>query len=660
MATDQTARAGFSWIDFDNDGDVDVATASGKPAAETNIWVNTSSGWTKYNIIGTGSNIGRSAAGVSWADYDNDGDFDLFIAVTRDNNDTDWEPDRLYRNDTESPDTPVFTQMTASNVGTWIADSSLSYSSAWGDYNNDGYVDLFVGNDGPHGEGYSNFLIRNDGDGTFTKVTDGAINDSTFIRAAAWADFDNDGDLDLISGRDGKNILFTNGGNSNHYLNVSLVDTRTNTNTTAFGSRLEIYAPSKQIREVTSQSGLGSQNSLRQHFGLGSTTSVDSVVVKWLSNDGSNTRVHTAYSHLPSNKFLVYTYGDLNVTASVMASRTFMYLFGNTGAAVEFNSNSDTDGGNLTVQRYTSGPTGNTFSGSALAPDASTVTPNVAAADRYWSISESGLTGNFSSTVYLDISNMGGVSNRDRLVIMSRANSSSPWQPHNTSRIGNTLYTSGVSSFSEWTIGSNSSDNSLPVKLISFDGAGADGKVFLNWKTASEIENLGFILERQVEGGLFHELASYRTDKALQGQGNSSHMMEYNFTDETVNNNQWYTYRLSDVSYSGRKSVLGTVKVRPQLSVEDYCLYDNYPNPFNSSTLIGFNIRQSARQKTPLKVELTVYNILGQKVLELVNGRRKPGKYSVSFNAGGLPSGVYYYRLKSGLFVQTKKMILMR
>ena len=108
------------------------------------------------------------------------------------------------------------------------------------------------------------------------------------------------------------------------------------------------------------------------------------------------------------------------------------------------------------------------------------------------------------------------------------------------------------------------------------------------------------------------------------------------------------------------ETAVGLADENPGMILKRFALAQNYPNPFNSSTLIGFNIRQSARQKTPLKVELTVYNILGQKVLELVNGRRKPGKYSVSFNAGGLPSGVYYYRLKSGLFVQTKKMILMR
>lgn len=662
LTSDQTARGGLSMVDFDNDGDLDIATASGAPAGETNIWVNTPSGWTKYTLIPSGQPNGRTASGVSWGDYDNDGDFDIFVSIKRDYDDSKWAPNKLFRNDTSSPDTPVFTEMTTSDVGTWLADSSFSYGSCWGDYDNDGYLDLFVGNDGPPDQGYRNFLLHNNGNGTFTKIQDGEINDSTYIKACAWADYDNDGDLDLIGGRDGKNILFENTSSGNHWLNIRLVDTRTNTNTSAIGSRVEVYAPTKQIREVITQTGMGSQSSLRQHFGLGSATSVDSVVVKWMSIDGSNNRVHTAYSHLPADKLIIYTYGDLDVTASVLAGRTFMYLFGNTGAAIEFTANSDADGGSVNVIRHNTGPGNNSFSGSATAPDGSTVTPNVAASDRYWVITETGMTGNFTSTVYLDISGMSGVSNRDKLVLLSRPNSSSAWQPHNTYRIGNTLYTTGVTSFSEWTVGANSSDNSLPVELLSFKAEPGDGFVVLRWQTASEVENLGFVLERKTQRSDFREIASFKQDENLKGQGNSSTMSEYSFRDDNLVNGQEYVYRLSDVSYSGKKTILKTLQVVPSIQITDFRLMANYPNPFGEKRAANGLPQTVIRYQVPQKsaVTIRVYNQLGQLVKELVHSVKDKGDYLVTFNAADLPSGLYFYTMRSGSFYQVRKMVLVR
>ena len=335
----------------------------------------------------------------------------------------------------------------------------------------------------------------------------------------AWGDYDNDGDLDLAAGLEGPNNLFENTGNCNHWVNITLIDTRSGTNTTAFGSRVEMYAPSKQIREISSQTGIGGQNSLRTHFGLGAVSVIDSVIVRWLSNTGSKGRINTSCATLPADKFMRYTYGNLDVTADVIENQEFMYLFGNTGAAVEFTANSDADGGTLRVERFTSGPANNTFSGGSASAPGGTVTPNVAASDRWWQITESGLSGNFTITLYLDIQGLAGVNDNDRLVILKRPDSSSPWVPLNTLRIGNTLYTSCITSFSQFTIGANSSDNSLPVHLLSFNAAAIDAQTQIIWQTASEIENLGFVLDRSIDGQRWIEVASYETHPELQGQG---------------------------------------------------------------------------------------------------------------------------------------------
>ena len=92
----------------------------------------------------------------------------------------------------------------------------------------------------------------------------------------------------------------------------------------------------------------------------------------------------------------------------------------------------------------------------------------------------------------------------------------------------------------------------------------------------------------------------------------------------------------------------------------EFALEQNYPNPFNPTTTIGYSLKGplSGQLSAISHVELTLYNALGQKVRTLVNGRQKSGKYSVSFEAAGLASGVYFYRLQAGKFVKTKKMIL--
>ena len=86
----------------------------------------------------------------------------------------------------------------------------------------------------------------------------------------------------------------------------------------------------------------------------------------------------------------------------------------------------------------------------------------------------------------------------------------------------------------------------------------------------------------------------------------------------------------------------------------DYTLQQNYPNPFNPATIISYSL--------PLKsqVELVVYNTLGESVMQLVNEEKEAGTYNVEYNAAGLPSGVYFYKLEAGNYQQVKKMILMK
>ncbi len=111
----------------------------------------------------------------------------------------------------------------------------------------------------------------------------------------------------------------------------------------------------------------------------------------------------------------------------------------------------------------------------------------------------------------------------------------------------------------------------------------------------------------------------------------------------------------------GKDSLWATSNLGPVTSVEssihvvkDFSLSQNYPNPFNPSTEINYSIPK------PGIVKLTVYNSLGQKLAVLVNKYQQGGKHSINFNAKNLASGIYFYRLQSGSFIQAKKMILLK
>ena len=457
----KTFGSGFGWADYNNDGFLDIFNTSGGGKLNY-LWKNDFSG-TGMFIDATPTAMqptNTSFISVSWGDYDNDGDLDLYACNLEDGS---IIHNFLFQNNS-TPSTTSFTEMTG--IGPIVTDEYHSQSSEWGDIDNDGDLDLFASNKNGSSGNAPATLYRNSGSSgnyNFTKVKDyfyPGSSDPFNGRGIAFADLNNDGFLDLVAARDGQPLLYkNNAGNGNKFTLVKLVGTGT-TNTSAIGSRVIVSANipeqngiTNQLREISGQTGGGGQNSLRTHFGLGTSTKVDTIKAVWLNSTGGAVRDTNLMTDLPTNKFVVFTKGNLNVSSSVIPNQTFMYLSGNTTSAVEFTSNTDADGGTLTVQKFNSDP-GGTFDGNSAAdPGGNTITPNAVVNDRYWSIAESGLTGNFTTSVYFDASSLPAGLNVDNIVVLKRANSSSDWTPLATSKIGNTVYATGINSFSEFGLG---------------------------------------------------------------------------------------------------------------------------------------------------------------------------------------------------------------
>jgi hypothetical protein len=191
----------------------------------------------------------------------------------------------------------------------------------------------------------------------------------------------------------------------------------------------------------------------------------------------------------------------------------------------------------------------------------------------------------------------------------------------------------------------------LPVELTSFSALVIGKDVKLSWNTATEINNYGFEIERMsiVKGQTSDE---WQKIGFVNGNGNSNSPKSYSFMDDKVTTGK-YSYRLKQIDNDGQYEYSKTIEVDLN-GVKEFELSQNYPNPFNPSTTIRFNLREAEN------VKLTLYNILGQEIKSLLNEFKEAGVHSVNFNASELNSGIYIYKIESGLFIQTRKMTLVK
>jgi len=172
----------------------------------------------------------------------------------------------------------------------------------------------------------------------------------------------------------------------------------------------------------------------------------------------------------------------------------------------------------------------------------------------------------------------------------------------------------------------------LPVELVSFGSSINDNTVELSWITASEINNMGFDIERKSESG------SYEMIGFVRGNGTTIDYSYYSFTDMILQPGMYF-YRLKQIDFDGSFKYYNEIQVEIESAPLTFNLAQNYPNPFNPATNISYTLPETGF------VNLTVYNSLGEKVTELVNGVEESGKHNVVFSAGNLSSGLYIYKL---------------
>ena len=341
-ATSGTGLSGGSlfsaaWADYDRDGFVDVFFTSGFTRTANSLYRNTNGVFKLMSASVASKDVAQYSQGPSWGDYDNDGWPDLFVANARDynangagqqsflyhnnhgvlekvknaittnlyglasgvwgdfNNDGRLDlfasgymlgnsPSRrmLFRNDGDGNFTRV------PDAGSISTDVGYDQGAMWVDYDNDGWLDVFVTSGGPNA--FNDTLYRNNGDGTFTRITRGSlVNDQGEGAGCAWGDFNQDGFLDLyVSNFQNqtaeKNAFYINSGNSNHWLVVKCEGRISNRS--AIGAKVRVLAKIGgrefwQMREIASNGGYMSATTLEAYFGLGDAAQIEAMRIEW-------------------------------------------------------------------------------------------------------------------------------------------------------------------------------------------------------------------------------------------------------------------------------------------------------------------------------------------------------------------------------------------
>lgn len=175
----------------------------------------------------------------------------------------------------------------------------------------------------------------------------------------------------------------------------------------------------------------------------------------------------------------------------------------------------------------------------------------------------------------------------------------------------------------------------LPVELTTFTGTTKGSNVELNWKTATEVDNFGFEIQRSTDKNIWSKVGF------VQGYGNSNSVKEYSFVDNQISQSAKFHYRLKQIDTDGTFDFSNEIEIKVNAIPKEYSLDQNYPNPFNPSTTIRYELPAASR------VNVKIFSIIGEQVAELVNEVQLAGFYNQQWNASNLPSGIYLLKIEA-------------
>ena len=332
----------------------------------------------------------------------------------------------------------------------------------------------------------------------------------------------------------------------------------------------------------------------------------------------------------------------LVASRSVAISSDGLVAFGGTGTFIDFAGVSGS--GAVTVDRYDSPPIG-----TASIPER-----NVSDYRILWE-AESDVAFGPETQIRFAVEAFGGIGDPGEVLIYYRKSpGNGPFSALQTQvddagtpgdLADDTLYVLAPSD-GEFVFASDSQP--LPVELISFEAVSDEGDVQLTWVTASEVNNAGFEVERRVDGEPFTTIGY------VEGAGTTQRSQQYQHEDQDVPYEaQSLTYRLKQVDRDGSFNYSSEVEVTLEAPAQ-LVLRGNYPNPFRDQTTIRYELPE------PGEVRIDVYNVLGQRVAVLADGREEAGRKAIRFEARGLASGVYFVRLTAEGKVLTEKLTIVR
>lgn len=307
--TDATVKAGLGDAggalnmasgDYDNDGDIDIYVSNGTGMGTEPVTFYRNNGDGTFTEVAEEAGLSeeRNGRAVAFFDYDNDGDLDIYALGCT------GTPIRLYNNNGDGAFTDV-----AREAGLLFGRNNERMTV--GDYDNDGYMDIFV-----MASDQRRKLFHNNGDGTFADIAGKAgVQATEGTGGCSFVDYDNDGDLDIyVANLNAYDYLYRNDGNDNHWLHIKLVGTKTNRD--GVGARVVVKAGQLSMtREINPGCG-GSRNSLTAHFGLGKNTQADSVKIRWpsgpvIAEDGKVVpgRIEV-FENVPADRFIMIEEGS--------------------------------------------------------------------------------------------------------------------------------------------------------------------------------------------------------------------------------------------------------------------------------------------------------------------------------------------------------------